>query len=236
MTEQMSCPVCEAVRDVELVERDETVTMKGRPVTFRAKAWRCMTCEAEFETAAQLDANLDAAREAYAQTYEAPGAEQLVALRARYGASQKAFGQILGLGELTMNSYEQGATPAPANRLLLKLADNPVFFKAMYAVNSRRIGAIQRKRIESSPGFRSADSWPGLEALAASLTAVQREKVEVCAASGQQSVLKQVVAYVGAGSFEEYSNLMQGATWSAPSSRLIDPGAMVAPDTTKAAS
>jgi putative zinc finger/helix-turn-helix YgiT family protein len=214
MTEQMSCPTCETVRDVELVERDETVTVKGRPVTFRARAWRCVTCRTEFETPAQLDANLDAAREAYAQAYEAFSAEQLVALRARYGASQKAFGFILGFGELTINSYEQGAIPAPANRLILKLAENPVVFKAMYAVNSHRIGAIQRRRIESSPGYGSADSWTGLEALAASLTAVQRAKVEACSENGQQSVLQQVVTYVSTGSFEEYSNLIHQATSS----------------------
>lgn len=116
----------------------------------------------------QPNLNLDAAREAYAQTYEAPSPEQLVALRARFGASQKAFGLILGLGELTMNSYEQGAIPAPANRLLL--------------------------------------------------------------------ILQQVVAYVSAGSFEEYSNLIQGAAWSASSARPIDQGATLAPDTMKAAS
>ena len=164
MTEQMSCPTCETVRDVEPVERDETVTVKGRPVTFRARAWRCATCMTEFETPAQLDANLDAAREAYAKTYEAISAEQLVALRARYGASQKAFGFILGFGELTMNSYEQGAIPAPANRLLLKLAENPVHFRAMYEINHSRIGALQRRRIESSQGYRSAAGWKGLEA------------------------------------------------------------------------
>ena len=125
-------------------------------------------------------------------------------------------------GALTMNTYEQGAAPDSANRLLLKLAENPVFFKAMYSVNSQRIGATQRKRIESSPGYKSADSWTGLEALAASLTAVQRAKVEACAESGQQSVLQQVVTYVSAGSFEEYSNLIRGATWSASSSGLLD--------------
>jgi DNA-binding transcriptional regulator YiaG len=173
-----------------------------------------VTCLTEFETPVQLDANLDAVREAYAQTYEAFSAEQLVALRARYGASQKAFGFILGFGELTINSYEQGAIPAPANRLLLKLAENPVVFKAMYAVNSHRIGAIQRKRIESSPGYGAADSWTGLEALAASLTAVQRAKVEACSENGQQSVLQQVVTYVSTGSFEEYSNLIHQATSS----------------------
>jgi hypothetical protein len=42
----------------------------------------------------------------------------IVALRSRYGASQKAFELILGFGELTMNSFEQDAVPDSANRLL----------------------------------------------------------------------------------------------------------------------
>jgi putative zinc finger/helix-turn-helix YgiT family protein len=159
MHERMSCPTCETVRDVALVESDETAAVRGRPVTFRARAWRCGTFMTEFETPAQLDANLDAAREAYARTYAAISAEQLVALRARYGASQKAFGFILGFGELTMNSYEQGAIPTPANRLLLKLAENPVHFRAMYEINRSRIGALQRRRIESSQGYGSATNW-----------------------------------------------------------------------------
>ena len=165
MTEQMSCPTCEAARDVEPVESDETVILKGRPVNFRARAWRCTTCKTEFETPAQLDVNLEAAQEAYARTYEAISAEQLVALRAFYGASQKAFGFILGFGELTMNSYEQGATPAPAHRLLLKLAENPVHFRAMYEINHSRIGALQRRRIESSQGYRSTTAWQEIAAL-----------------------------------------------------------------------
>ncbi len=156
MTERMSCPTCEALREVQLVETRETVTLKGRSVSFIAKAWRCTTCGAEFETGPLLDANLDAAREVYARLYDSPSPEQLVALRARYNASQKAFGMILGFGELTMNSYEQGSPPDAPNRLLLKLAENPAHFRAMYEINSARISALQRQRIESSDGYQSA--------------------------------------------------------------------------------
>ena len=63
--------------------------------------------------AAQLDANLEAAREAYARLYESPTAEDIIKLRSEYGASQKAFGLILGLGELTINSYEHGSSLGP---------------------------------------------------------------------------------------------------------------------------
>jgi putative zinc finger/helix-turn-helix YgiT family protein len=178
MIEKMQCPNCEQIRDVKLIEREESVSIKGREIHFRAHLYRCQTCGKEFEAPGQLDQNLEAAQEAYAKLYESLSPEKLVELRARYGASQKAFGLILGFGELTMNSYEQGATPSPPNRLLLKLAENPVVFKAMYAVNSLRIGALQRQRIESSPGFRSATAWTGQESLAERLTPLQRTKIE----------------------------------------------------------
>jgi putative zinc finger/helix-turn-helix YgiT family protein len=214
MTEKLPCPHCELDRDVELVERDDHVKIKGRDVAFKSHLYRCTTCGNEFEMPGQLDANLDAAREAYARMYEAPTPEQLVAIRSRYGASQKAFGMILGFGELTMNSYEQGAAPDSTNRLLLKLADNPVFFKAMYDINSMRIGALQRQRIESSEAYRSVESWKGMEALAATLTQVQRQKVEACAEQNKKTILQQVSSYVSSVSFQDYSNLALSAKWT----------------------
>jgi len=156
MPECMPCSHCGKTRKVELVERDEQVTIKGREVTFSASCYRCTSCGEELLAPGQLDANLSAAREVYARLYDTPGPEALVALRAKYNAGQKAFGMILGFGELTMNSYEQGGSPDPTNRLLLKLAAEPQLFKAMYDINKSRIGAIQRQRIEGSEGFVAA--------------------------------------------------------------------------------
>ncbi len=161
MPDKLSCPNCESLRDVELIVREEKATIKGREVGFPARFYRCKTCGEEIETPDQLDENLNEAREAYARIYEAPSPAQIVALRKKYGASQKAFGLILGFGELTMNSYEQGASPDSTNRLLLKLAENPKIFRAMYDINSGRIGVIQRQRIESSEAFQLAKSRAG---------------------------------------------------------------------------
>jgi putative zinc finger/helix-turn-helix YgiT family protein len=167
MSERLPCPVCEQTRDVDVVEREETVFLKGKEIRFSAVMNHCLVCGEDFEAPGQLDRNLLAAREVYARLYESPRPEQIVALRSRYGASQKAFGLILGFGELTINSYEQGSVPDSANRLLLKLAENPVVFRAMYEINSSRIGALQRQRIESSDGYLSAKRWRGLGALGA---------------------------------------------------------------------
>lgn len=228
MTIKMPCPRCGKTRDVETVEREEKVTIQGREVPFIARFTRCMTCGEEFEAPGQLDANLDAAREVYARLYEAPKPEELVALRTRYGASQKAFSIILGFGELTMNSYENGAIPDSTNRLLLKLAAKPYIFKEMYSINKNRIGAIQRRRIETSEGFRSAMRWDGLEALSASLTSLQREKIETCAEKSGLSVPEQIARYVGCASFQDYSRLYAEAQWTSGTIKEISETSVLA--------
>jgi putative zinc finger/helix-turn-helix YgiT family protein len=197
MSNRLPCSRCGLIRDIEIVEREEQVTMKGKEVTFLAHYSRCLTCGDGFEAPGQMDANLDAARETYAKLYESPSSEGLVALRARFAASQKAFGMILGFGELTMNSYERGNSPDPTNRLLLKLAADPYIFKAMYEINSGKIGAIQRRRIEESEGYVSALHWVGLEALTALFTPLQRDKIEACAERNGRTVPEQIAAYFG---------------------------------------
>lgn len=222
MSNRLPCSRCGTTRDIEIVERVEQVTIKGKEVSFNAHYSRCLSCGDEFEAPGQLDANLDAAREAYARLYEAPSPEALVSLRTRYNASQKAFGAILGFGELTMNGYESGGTPDSTNRLLLKLAADPLIFKAMYTINSGKIGMTQRRRIKESPGYKAASSWDGLEALSRELTELQRAKVEECAARTGRTIPEQVARYVGDASFRDYSRLMHGITWPTGSAQSID--------------
>ncbi len=214
MTTPMPCSHCATTCEIEIVEREEKVTIKGKEVSYVARLSRCTVCGDEFEAPGQLDANLGAAREAYVRLYESPPPDALIALRAYYGASQKAFGAILGFGELTMNSYEKGSTPDPTNRLLLKLADVPYIFKAMYDINSGKIGAIQRRRIEESEGYQSALCWAGLGALSPHLTPLQQEKIEACAERNDRTVPEQIAAYVGTASSQDYSRLYAEARWS----------------------
>jgi len=213
MIVRLPCSKCLVSREFKIVSREEEMEIHGRTIRFLAHFSRCTTCGNEYETAGQLDGNIESAQEVYAQLYESPKPEALVALRSKYGASQKAFGMILGFGELTMNSYEQGSTPDATNRLLLKLADKPHLFRAMYAINKTRIGAIQRRRIEASEGYLETERWSGLDALASELTSVQMEKIETCATKHNLTIPQQIAAYVGSASFRDYSSLIADAVW-----------------------
>lgn len=166
MPEKKFCITCEQEQVVDLITRNETVTIKGADVTFIAQLYRCTICNTEFESPELLDANLLAAREMYSCLYECFSPLALVELRSKYNASQKAFGLILGFGELTMNAYEKGSPPDSTNRLLLRLATDPYCFRKMYEIHKNRIGATQRNRIQSSSGFVESLHWEKMDSVA----------------------------------------------------------------------
>lgn len=116
--------------------------------------------------AQMMDENLLTARETYELLEDSVSPAKIIAIRESYNASQKAFGLILGMGELTINSYEHGKSiPMSSNRLLLHLSENPLIFFEMYERNKNKIGAIQRERIESSEAFKNYKKSGGLENL-----------------------------------------------------------------------
>lgn len=83
------------------------------------------------------------------------------------------------MGELTINSYEQGKSiPMSSNRLLLHLSENPLIFFEMYERNKNKIGAIQRERIEASEAFKQCKKWGGLENLYNNLSDNEIEIIE----------------------------------------------------------
>lgn len=232
MTEKMMCFSCEQERDVQLFEQMEIVTLKGREIKFLAEMYRCNECGNQFETAGQLDANLEAAREEYSRLYESFTPEQLVALRNSYNASQKAFGLLLGFGELTMNTYEKGSLPNSTNRLLIRLAEDPYSFRKMYEINKNRIGETQRKRIEASDGFKDTLHWEFMDPLYHSLSAEERRSVERQANASSITVSHYVATCVSKSIQKDYASMINKAQWqktdktslSTPSDQIINQG------------
>lgn len=176
---KLSCPYCEAVHDVEEIKREESMLLKGKTVNYQAVHYRCANCHEVFDSPQMMDQNLIAAREAYDLLENSVTPEKIISIRESYNASQKAFGLILGMGELTINSYEQGKSiPMSSNRLLLHLSENPLIFFEMYERNKNKIGEIQREKIESSQAFKKCNKWGGLENLYNHLSETDREVIE----------------------------------------------------------
>ncbi|GAB1483187.1 DUF4065 domain-containing protein [Treponema sp.] len=153
-----ACPNCEAVRPVEYGIRKESIPVRGIDIEIDAEYTRCTVCGEDFANAALMERVLQAAYDVYRKTYGVLSPIEIIALRKKYGASQKAFGLILGLGELTINSYESGSLPTDANNNLLKLSRHPASFIELFESNKGKIGPTQRKRIEAALVSQKCDS------------------------------------------------------------------------------
>jgi len=176
---KMSCTYCGTLHEVKEISRNETIEFKGKNVVYKAVHYECCNCHEVFDSAEMMDKNILAAHEAYEAQYESFTPEKIIKIRESYNASQKSFSLILGMGELTINAYEQGKSiPNSTNRLLLQLSENPLIFFEMYKKNKNKIGAIQRERIESSGEYIKCNKWGGLENLYTHLSSVERESIE----------------------------------------------------------
>ena len=131
---KMSCPYCEAVHDVKEIKRNESIEYKGKTVSYDAIHYECSNCNEVFDTKEQMGANLLAIRAAYDSEYNSITPKKIIQTREKYNASQKAFGLILGMGELTINAYEQNkSTPNSSNKPNI-LSINSVAL-ALYSLN-----------------------------------------------------------------------------------------------------
>jgi putative zinc finger/helix-turn-helix YgiT family protein len=142
------CPICEKISNVEIIRREETHTIRNEEITAGIEISRCLECYQEFETVEQMENNLEAFRSVYRQRYRILSPEEIVQLRKKYGISQKALGKILDIGELTINTYEQGALPSGAHNQLLQLISEPLIFKKVYDKNKKKLSPRQINKIE----------------------------------------------------------------------------------------
>lgn len=85
--------------------------------------------------------------------------EEIVAIRKRYGLSQKAFARLLGIGEASIARYEKGDPPSKAMANLIRAAQYPRFvgqcMKREWDVLTERqrksIGEVVYAEIEFGP-------------------------------------------------------------------------------------
>ena len=66
-------------------------------------------------------------------------------IREQYGLTQKAFAQLLGIGQASMVRYENGSVPSRANANLIRAARHPEFMLECIERDGDAIPAVQRE-------------------------------------------------------------------------------------------
>ena len=74
---------------------------------------------------------------------------EIVALREKYGLSQKNLALLLGLGEITVHRYEGGALAEVAPSKLLRLMNNPANMRQMLNESGDVLSAKLRAKLQA---------------------------------------------------------------------------------------
>jgi putative zinc finger/helix-turn-helix YgiT family protein len=125
MTEERFCPYCEKTTQVHVVTNPETLPVRGEPVDYIARLYRCDTCNQDFASQSQEEDNFEMAYEIYRKRHNLLSPMQIRDIRKKYDLSQANMALLLGWGEITIHRYENGSLQDTAHNELLVLLDNP---------------------------------------------------------------------------------------------------------------
>lgn len=75
-------------------------------------------------------------------------AQRIREIRSKYGLSQKAFAQVLGIGTATMARYEAGDPPTKAMANLIRAAENPQFMRDCLERDGGELPPRQKEKSE----------------------------------------------------------------------------------------
>ena len=142
------CPICEDFRDIEVISKSEITKVKGIEVETFAHYSICTDCNNEFYTSEQMDETLTNAFNEYRKIENIIFPGDIINIREKYGVSQKAFAKILDLGELTINSFEQGSLPSKSISNLIKFMEKKDNFIDLFQRNRHKLTKLQITKIE----------------------------------------------------------------------------------------
>ena len=144
---QELCMTCDKIIVPVLGERMETIAFKGEEFTFTAKYAHCPDCGEEFITQESQAYNLHAVQDEYRQRHEYLSPEEIRGIRNQYGLGAKSFAMVIGLGEISITRYENGAIPDEAQHNLILLSKNPNNFSILFDRNKGLLTMGEQNRV-----------------------------------------------------------------------------------------
>ena len=114
------CPVCGKTGNWEQVTTHENFEVRGENIPVEFTILRCPNCQTEFE---DLRSTIDPYALAYEEYRNRKGMvhpSQIKEFRQKYNLTQKELSSLLGIGEITLSRYENGALQDEAHDRLLK--------------------------------------------------------------------------------------------------------------------
>lgn len=166
MTVDTYCPGCDTKVAASIVERPDSLAVRGDEIRYLAHVAICPLCGEVIADSRVEAGNLDRAYAEYRKSRRIPSADEIRAVRSSYGLSLREFSRFLGFGEQTVARYESGALPSEASCSVLRLAQTKSGARQLLDMHrsflSRRSVELVEKYLERSDerGLSTCRSFP----------------------------------------------------------------------------
>ncbi len=126
------CPICMEYHSVATVEVEDEEAFKGEEVVFQAIYVYCSNIDEYLETEDMIRRNSRAMKDAYREKVGLLTSREIMAIREKYGVSQKDLAAILDWGRATITRYETHQVQDRAHDDVLRKIDrDPKWFLDM---------------------------------------------------------------------------------------------------------
>jgi putative zinc finger/helix-turn-helix YgiT family protein len=150
--DKIFCPSCLKMVDFDVIERPQTIVVRGDEITVNARIPACRECGELIGTAVFGDETYRAAYNLYRARHGLLMPEQIREIRGSYGLGQKAFARLLGWGDVTLSRYENGSLQSDSHDAALRLAQDPENVRRLLQRHGARLSTDQRAEVESRLG------------------------------------------------------------------------------------
>ncbi|MFA5162579.1 MAG: type II TA system antitoxin MqsA family protein [Elusimicrobiales bacterium] len=141
------CPNCDKMVPAVEHTKAEKLPVKGDEIEIKSVFLRCPECSESIFNEKLDSKNLEQAFAGYRRKHKLLSPREIRAIREQYGLSQRAFGGLLGWGEITIHRYEAGAIQDRAHNELLELIKMPENMLFIYEENKELLPQRLRDEI-----------------------------------------------------------------------------------------
>lgn len=142
------CPNCDETTETFVVEKEQTLAVKGVPITLTAKVRVCKHCNEEIIDETLDDETLRRFYDEYKKSENLLTSEDIRNIRMKYGLSQVSFSKLLGFGEKTITRYENGAIQDVCHDNLMRLMKDMYAFEKIWALRKNVLTTTEIKKVE----------------------------------------------------------------------------------------
>ncbi len=131
-SEKKLCLICMEEHEVDIIAVVDDETFKGEEVSFPATYEYCPDADECLETEEMIKVNSLAMKDAYREKVGLLTSSDIIAIRDKYGISQKDFSEVLDWGKATITRYENHQVQDRAHDdVLRKIDSDPKWFLEM---------------------------------------------------------------------------------------------------------